>query len=153
MIGKIGLHNIVQLKNNFIPKGLIPLEKLFDQNDIAQNPYLKQQIDDMEEINLGTNEKPRLVCLLKSLPYEQKKNYITFFKEFTNVFSYNYVGLKTYDTSKIDHWNPLKEGVNPFQQKMRQVNPMLLPMIEKELKKLLNSKIIIPPRYSEWFLI
>jgi hypothetical protein len=26
-------HNIVQLKNNYIPVGLIPLKQLFDQKD------------------------------------------------------------------------------------------------------------------------
>lgn len=31
---KIVDHDIIQLSNNFIPKGLIPLEKLFDQNDV-----------------------------------------------------------------------------------------------------------------------
>lgn len=33
---KIGKDNIVQLLSNHIPKGLIPLEILFDQNDV---PY------------------------------------------------------------------------------------------------------------------
>jgi len=31
---KIADHDIIQLSNNFIPKGLIPLEKLFDYNDV-----------------------------------------------------------------------------------------------------------------------
>ena len=31
---KIVDHDIIQLSNNFIPKGLIPLEKLFNQNDV-----------------------------------------------------------------------------------------------------------------------
>jgi hypothetical protein len=30
--------DIVQIKNNVIPKGLVPLEKLFDNNDVARNP-------------------------------------------------------------------------------------------------------------------
>jgi hypothetical protein len=29
--------DIVQLKNNVILKGLVPLEKLFDNNDLARN--------------------------------------------------------------------------------------------------------------------
>jgi hypothetical protein len=41
-------------------------------------------------------------------------------------------------------------GSKPFRQKMRQFNPMLLPIIEKELKRLLDVKIIVPLRYSEW---
>ena len=31
---RIGQENIVQLPNNHIPKGLVPLEKLFDHNDV-----------------------------------------------------------------------------------------------------------------------
>ena len=28
--------DIIQLKNNSIPKGLVPLEELFDKNDVAK---------------------------------------------------------------------------------------------------------------------
>ena len=38
MKNMIGGKDIIQLKSNFIPIGLIPLEKLFDQNDVAEDP-------------------------------------------------------------------------------------------------------------------
>jgi hypothetical protein len=44
----------------------------------------------------------------------------------------------------------LKPGSKPVKQKFRQFNPLLLPIIEKELKRLLEEKIIVPLRYSEW---
>jgi len=31
---------LLQLKDNVIPKGLIPLEELFDQDDVAWKPSL-----------------------------------------------------------------------------------------------------------------
>jgi hypothetical protein len=31
---------ITKLKNNIIPKGLLPLEKIFDENDVAKNPKI-----------------------------------------------------------------------------------------------------------------
>ena len=34
---RIGGKGIIQLKINFIPNGLILLEKLFDHNDVAKN--------------------------------------------------------------------------------------------------------------------
>jgi hypothetical protein len=58
--------------------------------------------------------------------------------------------LKTYDTAFIEHKIPLKNGIKPFRQKLRQINPILLPVIEREVKKLLDVKIIVPLRYSEW---
>ena len=39
--GTLGGKNIIQLKNNFIPRGLIPLENFFDQNDVAKDPKVK----------------------------------------------------------------------------------------------------------------
>jgi hypothetical protein len=32
---KIAAHEIVQLSTNKIPKGLVPLERIFDNNDVA----------------------------------------------------------------------------------------------------------------------
>jgi hypothetical protein len=66
------------------------------------------------------------------------------------VFSWTYEGLRTYDTTVIEHKIPLKEEAKPFRQKLRQINPMLLPIMEREVKKLLDAQIIVPLRYSEW---
>ena len=30
--------DIIQLKRNYIPKGMIPLEKMFDQSDVTKEP-------------------------------------------------------------------------------------------------------------------
>jgi len=32
---------IINLKNNFFPKGLVPLEDLFDSNDVARKPKME----------------------------------------------------------------------------------------------------------------
>ena len=50
----------------------------------------------------------------------------------------------------MQHKIPLKGDAKPHKQKLRQINPLLLPSIEKEIKKLLKAKIIVPLRYSEW---
>jgi hypothetical protein len=71
-------------------------------------------------------------------------------KEFVDVFTWTYEDLRTYDTSIIKHKIPLKEDTKPFRKNLRQINPMLLHVMEKEVKKILDEKIIIPLRYSEW---
>jgi hypothetical protein len=50
----------------------------------------------------------------------------------------------------MEHKIPLKEEAKPFRQKLRQINPMLLHIMEREVKKLLDAQIIIPLRFSEW---
>jgi hypothetical protein len=44
--------DIIQLKNNIIPKGLVPLEKLFDENDVAKNPKITASEEDVEDCNV-----------------------------------------------------------------------------------------------------
>lgn len=58
---------ILQLKENVIPKGLIPLEELFNQDDIARNPSLVPTDKGVEDVNLGTANKPMFVKLSKTL--------------------------------------------------------------------------------------
>ena len=71
-------------------------------------------------------------------------------KEYVDVFAWSYEYLKTYDTSIIQHKVPLKQNVKPFRHKLRRINSALFPIIEKEVKKLLDAKIIVPLRYSSW---
>jgi hypothetical protein len=71
-------------------------------------------------------------------------------REFADVFAWTYEDLKTYDTSVIEHKISLKGEAKPFRKKLRQINPMLLPIMEREVKKLLQAQIIVPLRYSEW---
>ena len=37
-----------------------------------------------------------------------------------------------------------------FRHKLRRINPMLFPLIEKEVKKLFNANIIVTVRFSKW---
>jgi len=76
--------------------------------------------------------------------------YTELLKEFFDVFAWTYEDLKTYDTSVIKHNIPLKEEAKPFRKTLRQINPILMPIMEREVKKLLDDQIIVPLRYSEW---
>jgi len=58
--------------------------------------------------------------------------------------------LKVYDTSIIHHTILVKEEKKPFRQKIRRINPLLLPLVEKEVKNLFDAKIIISLRFSKW---
>jgi hypothetical protein len=53
----------VQLKNNIIPKVLVPLEKLFDENDVTKNPKITVNDEDIEDCNIGTQENPKIIRL------------------------------------------------------------------------------------------
>ena len=71
-------------------------------------------------------------------------------KEFNDVFAWHYKDLKVYNIAIIQHTIPTKEDQKPFKQKLRRINPLLLPIVEKEVKKLFDSKIIVPIIFSKW---
>ena len=96
------------------------------------------------DCNIGTVEHPKMVKILKALIAEQRNRYIKLLKEHVDVFAWSYEQLRTYDTGIIQHKVPLKLNVKPFRQKLRRINPALFPVIEKEVKKLLDAKIIVP---------
>ena len=47
--------NILQLKDNIIPRGLIPLEELFDQDDVPRKPTFSPTERVVEYINIRTS--------------------------------------------------------------------------------------------------
>ena len=76
-----------------------------------------------------------MIKLSKTLHPDQKLKYVELFKEFQDVFAWSYEDLKSYDTYVIQHTIPLKENQKPFKKKLRRVNPVLLPLIEKKSKE------------------
>ena len=84
------------------------------------------------------------------MPAKEKDEYVNLIKKYTDVFAWSYDGLKEYDTSIIQHTIPIKPGEKPFRQKLRRINLMLFPIIEKEIKKLFGAKIIVTLRFSKW---
>ena len=100
--------DVLKLKNNVIPKGLIPLEELFDQDDVACKPTLQPTKKGVEEVNIETAVKPKLVKLSKALPPKIKDKYISLMSSFVDVFAWDYSDLKTYDTNITQHTIPIK---------------------------------------------
>jgi ribonuclease HI len=108
-MNEIANHHIIQLSSNHIPKCMIPLEILFDGNDVAVKGRVIGDDVDTTECNVGTSEEPKIVKLLKSLTEEQRIGYTDLLREFVDMFAWTYEDLKTYDTSFIEHKIPLKE--------------------------------------------
>ena len=80
LINNIVDHEIIQLKNNYISKGLVPLWKLFENNDVAKNPRVKLSHEDVEDVNAGTEQEPRIVKLSTKLSFEEKEKYVNMLK-------------------------------------------------------------------------
>ena len=70
-------------------------------------------------------------------------------KYFLYVFTWTNDDLKVYDTNVIRHTIPMKENEKPFKKKLRRMKPLPFPLIEKEIRKLFEAKIIMSLRISK----
>ena len=77
---------ILQLKDNNIPRGLLPLEELFDRDDVSKNPTMVPTEKGVEDVNIGVADKPKIVKFSKSLSPEMKSKYIDLMIEFLMYF-------------------------------------------------------------------
>jgi len=85
---------VLQLNDNVIPRGLIPLEELFDQDNVVRKSTLVPMDKGVEDVNIGTVDQPKLVNLSKTLSPEKKANYVKLLSEFSDVLAWDYSDLK-----------------------------------------------------------
>ena len=110
LLNHIAGHKVLQLKSNFIPRGLIPLEQIFDINDVPVKPTVKPEPANTRQYNLGTEDNPQYINLSSLLPKEQIQNYLDLFQEYKDAFAWSYEELKTYDTNIIQLRFHLRKG-------------------------------------------
>ena len=75
------------MKGNSIPRGLVPSEKHLDPNDVGKEPQLVPSCEDVEDINIGTEDHPKVINISRTLSYQSKKKYISLRTEYSDVFS------------------------------------------------------------------
>ena len=147
------LHIEEKKDNNPIPKYIVKKEDLYDLKDrFKKVTNSKTQISTLkfELINLGTPEKPQNIKLGLGLKYEEMMSFIKLLKKYTDIFAWDYLDLKKYDTSIIQHTIPMILDDKPVQQKLRKNQLNLESQIKFELNKILKAKVIFPIRHSKW---
>jgi len=113
---------------------------LFDHNDVPYKAAHKEDQSVVCKHNIGSPGQPKFINLSAKLSADQNAEYCKLMRQFADVFAWEYSDMKTYDKNIIQHKLPLKKDTIPFKQKLRPMNPMLLPLVEKEIKKLLAAK-------------
>lgn len=141
---------IMQLKTNKVSKGLVVLENIFDNQDRLKQGTRDLKPEEVEEINLGTDEAPQKVYIGQNLPTKIRKTLVDLLRKYRHVFAWSYDDLKAYREDLFQHVIPLKDNIKPFRQKQRPVNPTLAPKMQEELMKLRDGGIIKPIKHSTW---
>lgn len=107
-------------------------------------------IEECNSYNLGTNEDPKMVRIGKACNSQEREDMLQLLREYKDVISWSYEELKIYDSNIITHDIPLRPDAKPFRQRKIPVNPIIELLIMKEVKKLLDAKIIFPIHHSTW---
>ena len=81
---------------------------------MARKPSLVPTYKGVEDVNLGTTDKPKFVKLSKTLTPEVKSKYVRLLSEFADVFSWYYLDLKVYNNDIIQHTIPIKPNQKSF---------------------------------------
>ena len=103
--------------DNFIPKGVRTLERMFDLNDKFRRPVnVKTHSSSLQFdlINLGTEIEPKYVNLGKFCSPDERNKFISLFKQYKDVFAWTYEELKTNDTNIIQHVIPIRSWIKPY---------------------------------------
>ena len=75
-------NKILHLEGKSIPRGLVPLENIFDPNDVAKEPQLVPSCEDVEDVNIGTKNHPKIIKISRTLSSKAKHKYISLMKEY-----------------------------------------------------------------------
>jgi hypothetical protein len=112
--------------------------------------YRFTSADELEEVDIGPEDKPRPTFVSKKLDPSLREPMIALLKEYSNCFAWDYTEMPRLDRSIVEHRLPLKKGFRPFQQWARQMRTEVLEEVKKEIEKMLEAGFIMPCRYAEW---
>ncbi|KAG9444918.1 hypothetical protein H6P81_016258 [Aristolochia fimbriata] len=96
-------------------------------------------IDQLKNVNLGTEEDPRLTFLSASLSVTEEKECVTLLSEYKNIFDWSYTEISGLDPTIAVHKLAVKIGVTPIKQTQK-----------KEVDKLLKAYFIHEVKYPRW---
>ncbi|PKI59641.1 hypothetical protein CRG98_019978 [Punica granatum] len=108
-------------------------------------------LEPTEEINVGTEEEPRILKIDTSLDPTQRAQMIDFLTRYQEVFAWSYANMPGLDPSIVKHFLPLDtEKFPPKRQQLRRQRASLLLRIKEEVVKQINAGYLEVCNYSEW---
>jgi hypothetical protein len=121
-----------------------------DLMDEGKLGYGFTSADELEEVDIGPGDKPRLTFISKRLNPGLREAIILLLKEYADCFAWDYTEMPGLDRNIVEHRLPRKPGFRPFQQRARQMKAEVLEEVKKEVEKMIEAGFIRTCRYAEW---
>jgi hypothetical protein len=70
--------------------------------------------DELEVVDIGDGDKPRLTYVSAKLDPEYKQKLVALLKEYKDCFAWKYYEMSGLDRKLVEHQLPIKPGYRPF---------------------------------------
>ncbi|XP_008229457.1 PREDICTED: uncharacterized protein LOC103328826 [Prunus mume] len=107
-------------------------------------------VDELKELNLGTNENPRPIFVSALLNPSEEESYYKLLLEYKDVFAWTYKEMPGLNPKVAVHHLAVKRGTHPIKQTQRRFHPELLSQIKAEVNKLIAAGFIREVKYPTW---
>ena len=107
-------------------------------------------VDELQEINLGTNEDPKPIFVSALLTPEKFQDYKNLLEEYKDVFAWGYQDMPGLDPSLAIHKLVVSKGKPWVKQAPRCFRSELAVQIEYEVDKLIDVGFIREVKYPTW---
>ena len=89
----------------------------------------------VETINLGTEEEPRLIKVAAIPNEEERRRWVHFLREYESVFAWSYRDMPGLDPEIAKHTLPIRPSCKPVKQKLRRMKPELANKVKEKIDK------------------
>ncbi|XXG47556.1 hypothetical protein AAC387_Pa02g2183 [Persea americana] len=134
---EMGIYKLVDAEgeDNEVSEEFQRVTKRFDEQT-------QSTADKTKEINLGTEERPKLVQISACLELGEEEEILRVLDEYQDVFASDYHDMPGLDPLLVEYKIPLKESARPVKQKLRRMLPDIAVKVKEEVDKLLQAKFI-----------
>ena len=108
------------------------------------------QEDDLQDINMGSKEDPKMVKVSIHVEGHFKSELSELLQEFTDIFAWKYTNMKGVDPRFYMHRINLKKDALLIVSQRYRMNPNYAKPVKEELDKLLKVEFIYPLEKVTW---
>jgi hypothetical protein len=134
---------ISQLMNNVIANNN-------EETPPTEERLVKPIKEEIESVNIGTNDEPKMMQIGKNLTSFEKDEFIALLQEFQEVFAWSYEDMLGIDTDIVQHSIPTDPTFRPVKQKLLRMKPEWTLKIKEEVEKQYNAGFLKVVNYPEW---
>ena len=122
------------------------------QESLEKEMTISQQVkaSQLEEVDLGTKDKPRPVNVAKEMPNDEKIAMIELLTNFRDVFAWSYEDMWGLDPQLYQHQIHLSTDAKPVAQQRYRMNLNYAAKVKEEIDKLLRVGFIRLVNQATW---